>query len=123
MTDMPDQRFIIEMGTGTDLHGRDYTKAARRAVESALRGASLHILGLPGLDLSHLRLRLTLGVQDPSQVDPAALAPLFPVGTPEIVVTHGGLDVTHPVTGDTAVTAIAAIEVFLPPQTAAYRPA
>ncbi|WP_201722189.1 Lin0512 family protein, partial [Sulfitobacter sp. HI0023] len=25
---MADQRFIIEMGSGNDLHGQDYTKAA-----------------------------------------------------------------------------------------------
>ncbi|MEO1601936.1 MAG: Lin0512 family protein, partial [Pseudomonadota bacterium] len=30
---MTEQRVIIEMGTGTDLHGQDYTKAAIRAVE------------------------------------------------------------------------------------------
>ena len=30
-----DQRMIIEMGMGNDLHGMDYQKAARRAIEDA----------------------------------------------------------------------------------------
>ena len=30
---MVEQRVIIEMGQGNDLHGRDYTKAARRAID------------------------------------------------------------------------------------------
>ena len=34
------KRVILEMGSGTDLHGRDYTKAASRAVQDALRHAS-----------------------------------------------------------------------------------
>ena len=29
---MSEKRIILEMGTGNDLYGRDYTKAARRAV-------------------------------------------------------------------------------------------
>ena len=33
---MSDQRFIIEMGMGNDLHGQDYTKAAARAIEDAV---------------------------------------------------------------------------------------
>ena len=38
---MNDQRFIIEMGMGNDLHGMDYTKAAKRAIEDAFRHSSL----------------------------------------------------------------------------------
>ena len=38
---MTDQRFIIEMGMGNDQYGMDYTKAAARAIEDALRHSSL----------------------------------------------------------------------------------
>ena len=31
---MPVKRIILEMGTGNDLYGEDYTKAAKRAVRS-----------------------------------------------------------------------------------------
>jgi len=107
---MTHQRFIIEMGMGNDLHGRDYTKAARRAVENALHGASLGMLGkFPDLKRD-LKVKATIGVQDPSSVDAEALIPLFPVGEVSISVQHGGLN-----SGD-AVIAQAAIEVFLPRQ-------
>ena len=35
MADKP-KRIILEMGSGNDLHGGDYTKAAVRAVQDAL---------------------------------------------------------------------------------------
>ena len=38
---MSDQRFIIEMGMGNDLHGMDYQKAARRAIEDAIRHSTI----------------------------------------------------------------------------------
>ncbi len=38
---MPAKRIILEMGTGNDLHGGDYTKAAVRAVADALHHSSL----------------------------------------------------------------------------------
>lgn len=113
---MTDQRFIIEMGTGNDLHGRDYTKAAARAVENALHGASLLILGLPGLDRATLRVQVTVGVQAPEQVDTAAIAALLPLGSVTVTVVAGGLDSTNPATGETIVIASAAVEAFLPPQ-------
>ncbi|MDQ2090701.1 Lin0512 family protein [Marimonas arenosa] len=119
---MTDQRFIIEMGMGTDLHGRDYTKAARRAVENALRRSSLHILGLPGLDRAALRVKVTIGVQAPDRVDVDAICACLPHGSPEVMITRGGLDVTHPETGDTAAIASAAIEAFLPPQSGMVPP-
>ncbi len=34
-------RCITEMGMGVDVHGKDSTKAARRAVSDALRHSSL----------------------------------------------------------------------------------
>lgn len=111
---MTDQRFIIEMGMGNDLHGGDYTKAARRAVESALHRSSLHLLGLPIVDRATLRVLVTIGVQEPEKVDPAAIATLLPVGAVTVKVTHGGLNSTNPATGETIVIAAAAVEAFLP---------
>ena len=35
------KRIILEMGTGNDLYGEDYTKAACRAVDDALHHSSL----------------------------------------------------------------------------------
>ena len=36
MTEKPLKRIILEMGTGNDLHGGDYTKAAKRAVHGRI---------------------------------------------------------------------------------------
>ena len=36
------KRYVTEMGMGVDVHGRDYTNAARRAVSDAIRHSSLH---------------------------------------------------------------------------------
>lgn len=110
------QRIIIEMGTGTDLHGQDYTKAARRAIADALSRSSLPLFG--ALDLPHdaMEVRVTIAVQDPDAVDCAALAAALPRGRASVTATHGGLNVTHPDTGDITVIATAAVEAFLPPQ-------
>ena len=35
-------RYVTEMGMGVDVHGGDYTKAARRAVSDAIRHSSLN---------------------------------------------------------------------------------
>lgn len=109
---MPEQRLIIEMAQGVDLHGRDDTKAARRAVEQALQGASLPIFGTLGVDRENMRVVVHIGVPRPEVVDVDVIAGLLPYGTVEVVAKKGGLDV--PVAGDVAVMAVAAIEVFLP---------
>ncbi|MEA2775561.1 MAG: hypothetical protein QOF90_967, partial [Acetobacteraceae bacterium] len=38
---MARKRVILELGTGNDLHGGDYTKAALRAVQDAIHHSSL----------------------------------------------------------------------------------
>jgi uncharacterized protein (TIGR02058 family) len=107
-----EQRLIIEMARGIDLHGRDDTKAARRAVEQALQGASLPIFGTLDVDRSAMRVVVHIGVPRPDAVDVDVIAALLPYGTVEVVVEAGGQDV--PVAGDVAVMAVAALEVFLP---------
>ena len=109
---MKEQRLIIEMAQGVDLHGRDDTKAARRAVEQALQGASLPIFGTLGLERDVMRVVVHIGVPRPEAVDVDVIAALLPYGAVDVVCESGGLDV--PVAGDVAVTAVAALEVFLP---------
>ncbi|KAA0912936.1 hypothetical protein FLO80_13990 [Aquicoccus porphyridii] len=115
------RRFIIEMGSGSDLHGQDHGKAALRAVKSALQGASLGVLGLdPGLR-DALHVKVTVGVQNPDAVDRAAIAACLPVGHVEVIVVTGGLDVTPQPGGEPIVVASAAIEAFLPDNPGGYR--
>jgi uncharacterized protein (TIGR02058 family) len=111
-----DQRVIIEMGMGNDLHGMDYQKAARRAIEDAIRHSTLPIF--PSIDLDHtaMRVQVTVAVQEPDKIDPEALKSGLPRGRAEVNVVTGGLNIPNPETGDTAVVATAAVEAFLPSQ-------
>ncbi len=108
-------RVIIEMGMGNSLHGRDYTKAALRAVEDAMRHSSLAILSLPGIASDGLRVTATIGVQNPESVDVQALADHLG-GAADVCVEHGGLDMHDDASGEVHVVAAAAVEVFLPLQ-------
>ncbi len=45
---MTQVRCLTEMGMGVDVHGHDYTKAARRAVSDAIRHSSVGFFRLLG---------------------------------------------------------------------------
>jgi len=111
---MSDQRFIIEMGMGNDLYGMDYTKAAARAIEDAIRHSSIPMFESLGLSHDDMRVQVTIGVQDPDKVDCDALATKLPRGRATVTATHGGLNVANDETGTTIVIASAAVEAFLP---------
>lgn len=107
-------RVIIEMGMGNDLHGMDYTKAALRAIEDAFRHSSLPLFGVTGLSHAEMRVQVTVGVQEPDQLDLEALVAKLPRGKATVTAVHGGLNV--PAGGETIVIAQASVEAFLPPQ-------
>ena len=113
---MAERRFIIEMGMGNDLHGMDYQKAARRAIEDAFRHSTLPIFGATGIDHTEMRVQVTVGVQEPNRLDADALAGIMPRGTASVRAVLGGQNVTNPATGETLVIATAAVEAFLPEQ-------
>lgn len=114
---MTDQRMIIEMGMGNDMYGQDYTKAAARAIEDAIRHSSLPIFEATGLSHDAMRVQVTVGVQQPEQVDCRALAETLPRGRAEVRAVKGGLNVENSDSGQVIVIASAAVEAFLPPQT------
>jgi len=107
------RRFVIETGMGTDLHGADPTRAAARAIESAMRRSTLPLFGGLGIDHAAMEVRVTVAVGDPDGVDCEALARLLPRGRAVVRAVEGGLDVTDPATGEVALVAIAAVEAFL----------
>lgn len=112
---MTEQRIIIEMGMGNDLHGMDYTKAAARAIEDALRHSSLPLFGALDVTPDQMRVQVTVAVQEPEKVDVDALVANLPRGRAEVRAVKGGLNVS---TGqDTIVIAQASVEAFLPLQT------
>jgi uncharacterized protein (TIGR02058 family) len=111
---MTEKRIILEMGTGNDLYGQDYTKAAKRAVQDALHHSSITLFSKLGIDHTEMRVAVTIAVQQPEQVDCAAVAQDLPRGRAEVRAVKGGLDVADPDTGALHVVATAAVEAFLP---------
>jgi uncharacterized protein (TIGR02058 family) len=105
------KRIILEMGSGNDLHGGDYTKAALRAVQDALHHSSLTFIRTLGLDSRAMQVEVTIGVQQPDKVDAAAVKASLPHGKVTVSVVKGGLDVSDPESGDVAVIASAAVAV------------
>lgn len=111
---MTEKRIILEMGTGNDLYGQDYTKAARRAVQDALHHSSITLFSKLGIDHSEMRVCVTIGVQQPEDVDCDLVASDLPRGRAEVRAVKGGLDVEDTKAGTRHVVATAAIKAFLP---------
>lgn len=86
--------FVVELGTGVDLHGQDGTKAAVRAVRNAFQHVSL-----PGLrqvagveDMSTVQVDVFIGVPtEAGAVDVDQVKAQFPIGTVNVMVQAGGL--------------------------------
>jgi len=105
------KRVILELGTGNDLHGGDYTKAAIRAVQDAIHHSSLSMIRSLGLDARTMQVDVTIGVQEPALVDLEAVRTALPHGEVRVSAVKGGLDVPDDEKGDPAVIASAAVAV------------
>src|SRR5215204_3109402 len=79
-SEMALKRIILEMGSGNDLHGGDYTKAALRAVQDALHHSSLAVVRSLGLDSKAMQVEVTIGVQKPEKVNAEAVKASLPHG-------------------------------------------
>ena len=108
---MPKMRVILELGSGNDLHGADYTKAALRAVQDALHHSSLSFIRSLQIDKTKLDVEVTIGVQRPERVDIEKIRNSLPIGNVTAKAVKGGLDVADPDNDDRAVIASAAIAV------------
>ena len=80
------KRVILEMGTGNDLHGGDYTKAAVRAVNDAIHHSSLTMIRTLKVDPRSMQVDVTIGVQAPEQVDVERVQAALPHGTVRVHV-------------------------------------
>ena len=89
-------RWITEMGMGVDVHGYDYTKAAKRAVSDALRHSSLNFFRAAGTTVHDMHVEVRIGVAEPDQIDVDAIAAEVPYGTVTVTPVQGGLDVAAP---------------------------
>jgi uncharacterized protein (TIGR02058 family) len=111
---MAKKRVILELGTGNDLHGGDYTKAALRAVQDALHHSSLAMIRTLKIDSkTQMFVDVTIGVQHPDKVDLEKIRASLPHGIVAVKAVKGGLDIADPEGNDPAVIASAAVSVQL----------
>ena len=118
---MIEKRILLEMGSGNDLYGMDYTKAACRAVQDALHHSSIVLFKSLGRDHQEMRVHVTIGVQAPEQVDLERVRAELPRGKAEVTAVLGGLNVHDADQGTTHVLATAAVEAFLPMEPGRWR--
>jgi len=103
------QRAILELGAGVSFDSGDYTRAAVRAVDDAIHHSSLTFLRTLEIDPAHMTVTVTIAVQEPDQVDVAAVKARVPYAQVTINVVKGGLNV--PGGGGDSVTVIASAGV------------
>jgi uncharacterized protein (TIGR02058 family) len=107
------RRIITEFGSGNDLHGGDYTKAAVRAVQDAIHHSSLSLIRSLAVDARTMQVEVTVGVQRPGEVKAEEVKAALPHGQVTVRVVKGGLDVPDEAVGDVAIIASAAVTVRL----------
>ncbi|MBM4430476.1 MAG: hypothetical protein FJ026_09055 [Chloroflexi bacterium] len=90
---MAEKRFIVELGTGMDLHGQDATKAAARAVKDAIgRSCLCGLVEIVNLhNLHDMRVDVLVAVPEPERVDTETVLAVIPFGRKEMRVVAGGL--------------------------------
>ena len=108
------KRLILEMGMGADLYGEDYTKAACRAVDDAIRHSSLILFRSLNLDHEKMVVNVTVGVQKPEAVDADIVAAKLPRGQAVVQVVHGGQNIVDEENGTVSVIASIAVEACYP---------
>ena len=110
---MARSRCITEMGMGVDVHGRDATKAARRAVSDAIRHSSLSFVRAIGKTPDQMFVDVTIAVPNPEAVDTSAVANELPYGKVTVTAVKGGLEVPAERGSDSILIANAAVIVSL----------
>jgi uncharacterized protein (TIGR02058 family) len=118
---MGKKRYIVELGTGADLHGMDVTKAACRAVKDAVSRSCLcgviEILGRS--DFQGIEVDVQVACPFPDKVDPEAVKAELPIGLKTVHVTQGGMQASgicvdaFGTACDTIVVANAAVTVWV----------
>jgi len=90
---MPRQRFIVELGTGVDLHGEDVTEAACRAVKDAIATNCLcGLLEIVGLeDPNQMEVEVLVASPKPQEVDRDKVKEMLPFGKVSVRTVLGGM--------------------------------
>ena len=106
-------RCITEMGMGVDVHGLDYTLAAKRAVFDAMHHSSLGFARLVGATADAMTVHVTIGVPRPDKVNAAEVAATLPHGHAQMTVVAGGLELLNEDGSDGTLIANAIITVSI----------
>jgi uncharacterized protein (TIGR02058 family) len=87
------KRFIVEIGTGIDIHGENVTKAACRAVKDAVSRSCLcgllEILELKNLE--DVQVDIQVAAPNPAQVDLEQVMAEVPIGRKSARAVEGGM--------------------------------
>lgn len=90
---MAKKRFIVEIGTGIDIHGEDATEAACRAVKDAISRSCLcglvEILGIQ--DLEEMEVEILVASPKPDEVDLDRVSATVPIGRKRARAVQGGM--------------------------------
>ncbi|MGB5987221.1 MAG: Lin0512 family protein, partial [Desulfobacterales bacterium] len=91
---MTRKRYIVELGSGADLHGGDVTKAACRAVKDAVsRSCLCGVLEILGRrEFEGIHVDVLLACPQPEAVDAQAVKDQIPIGTKSVRAVAGGLE-------------------------------
>lgn len=104
---MTTKACVLEFGMGVDVHGRDATKAACRAVSDAIRHSSLPLLQAVRERGGKMLVAVTVAVPEPASVDVETVRRELPHGEVAVHAVSGGLRVP----GADTIIACAAITV------------
>ena len=90
------KRYIVEFGTGADIHGKDVTKAAKKAVKDAVSHGCLcgifEILGIKDAG-SKIKTDMILAAPYPDEINVEEVKAQVPMGNVNVEVKKGGLEV------------------------------
>jgi len=81
---------VLEFGMGVDVHGRDATKAACRAVSDAIRHSSLPLFQEVRERGGRMLVDVTVGVPDPDSVKVDVVRRELPHGEVTVRAVEGG---------------------------------
>ncbi len=88
------KRYLVEFGTGADLHGMDVMEAARRAVTDAMHHCCLcglvDVLGVTDLRKG-MRVSMKIAAPKPEEVDADALKKMMIADEVDVEVVPGGM--------------------------------
>ncbi|MCI8477529.1 MAG: hypothetical protein HFE97_04175 [Oscillospiraceae bacterium] len=117
---MERKRYLIEIGTGVDMHGGNMTGAALKAVKDAMSHCCMAgIREIHGKGPADIALRIKVCCPKPEELDLEALRePVHFYDDVEIAAAQGGaaergLHVPEVGEGDTLTVAVAIITVYL----------